>query len=288
MNLTNEKYFKQLTSYINYLEEEEKSKNTILKYERDIKAFFLFLCDKELTKKTVLEYKEKLLENYATNSVNSMIAAINNFFIWLDLPELQVKSVKVQRELFINPEKELTQKEYERLIRTAEQEGKRRLSLLIQTMCTTGIRVSELKYITVQSVHSGRGIVTNKGKRRIIFLPKQLCRILKTYIREENIKKGVVFITKTGKPLDRSNIWKMMKSLCENAKVKHTKVFPHNLRHLFARTYYKIEKDIGRLADILGHSNINTTRVYMMETGCTHAKKIEKMNLVITTPINTT
>ncbi|MFI3327299.1 MAG: tyrosine-type recombinase/integrase [Clostridia bacterium] len=275
-------YILKLTEYKSYLINEEKSKNTIEKYLRDIKKFLDFIPEEiDIEKRVILDFKENLIENYKATSVNSILAAVNSFMDWLGLPQLKVKPIKIQREIFSNPEKELTQREYERLIKTAEKDGNRKLSLLIQTICSTGIRVSELKFINVQAVHTGRAFVSCKGKKRIVFLPKELCRVLKGFMREQNIKDGFIFRTKTGKALDRSNIWKMMKRLCKDARVKQSKVFPHNLRHLFARTYYKIEKDISRLADILGHSNINTTRIYTIESGNTHAKQIEKMKLVI-------
>ncbi len=281
MKLCAKNFESKLEEYLNYLQREEKSRNTILKYERDVRLFGSYLSNRELDKNVVLEYKEELLKGYATSSVNSMLAAINNFFTWGNVPELRVKQLKIQRELFASSEKELTKKEYERLVWTAENKHNKKLALLIQTICTTGIRVSELKYITVQAIHTGRAFVFCKGKKRMVFLTKELCKLLTSYCRERDIKEGCIFQTKTGKPLDRSNIWKMMKNLCKDAKVNQEKVFPHNLRHLFARTYYKIEKDISRLADILGHSSINTTRIYTIESGNCHARQMNKMKLIV-------
>lgn len=197
--------------------------------------------------------------------------------------DIIVKLVKVQKALFRDEAKELNIKDYKQLVRTAERQGNTRLSLLIQTICATGIRVSELKFVTVEAVRKGKAEVFNKGKRRMIFLPVKLCHILKRYIQKRKIESGAVFVTKTGNPLDRSNIWRYMKSLCEKAGVDPLKVFPHNLRHLFARMFYAQEKDAYRLADILGHSSINTTRIYTIESGLIHAKLVNRLQLVITT-----
>lgn len=270
----------QLKQYYLYLSEKERSKNTILKYLRDITMFLNFLNGKELSKSELLSYKEYLISKYAPSSVNSILASINGYLNWLGITTLRVKPLKIQKEIFTLPEKELSTREYERLITEANKQKNDKLSLLIQTICGTGIRVSELEYITVASLNVGRSIVSCKGKQRIIFLPKSLCNALKTYCKKQNIVHGSIFITKTGNPLDRSNIWKMMKRLCKHANVPEENVFPHNLRHLFARTYYKIEKDISKLADILGHSNINTTRIYTMETSRNHIKQLEKMQLI--------
>lgn len=196
--------------------------------------------------------------------------------------DLIVKPLKIQKSLFRDESRELSYNEYKRLVLAAENAGNRRLSLVVQTICATGIRVSELQFITVEAVRTGRTEIANKGKRRTIFLPDKLRRILTKYMKENGIKEGAVFTTRTGKPLDRSNIWRDMKALCESAGVDSSKVFPHNLRHLFARTYYSIEKDLSRLADILGHSNINTTRIYTMESGVVHARQIERLGLTIT------
>ena len=196
--------------------------------------------------------------------------------------DLRVRLLKIQKSLFCKESKELTREEYIRLVRTAEREGNERLSLILQTICATGIRVSELRFITVEAVESGRAEINNKGKHRIIFLPVKLCRLLKKYLKKQKRTVGAVFVTRSGKPLDRSNIWRDMKDLCENADVSPVKVFPHNLRHLFARTYYSIQKDLLRLADILGHSNINTTRIYTLESGFAHARHMEQMGLIIT------
>ncbi|MFI3227811.1 MAG: tyrosine-type recombinase/integrase [Clostridia bacterium] len=269
-----------ILKYKNYLIQEEKSQNTISKYIRDIKQFIEFLGENELSKAEVLLFKEHIIKKYAPTSTNSIIAAVNSFLEFVGCPNFRVKPLKIQRDLFSRPEKELSKREYERLIKTAEKKENFKLSLIIQTICSTGIRVSELEYITVSSLHTARVQVNSKGKNRVILLPRDLCKMLKKYCNEQGVTKGSVFVTKTGKSLNRSNIWKMMKSLCKEAKVLESKVFPHNLRHLFARTFYKIEKDISRLADILGHSSIDTTRIYTIETGLKHARQIDKMELI--------
>ena len=205
--------------------------------------------------------------------------ALNSFFVYINRHELKVKTLKIQREIFADREKELTKSEYEKLLNAAKEKGKERLYYLMQTICSSGIRVSELKSITIEAVKERRATIKCKGKMRIVILPKELCKMLAEYAKEQKITSGPVFVTKTGKPLDRSAIWKMMKQLCESAGVPKEKVFPHNLRHLFARTYYTIQKDIVRLADILGHSSINTTRIYTMETGDIHRRQIQKLGL---------
>ena len=260
---------------------EERSKNTIEKYMRDIKAFLLFLSDTMLTKEVVIDYKKQLQENYAARSVNSMVASINSLFVFLGWSDLKVKSIKLQQQIYCPEEKELTRAEYERLCRTAERNHNERLNLILQTICGTGIRVSELQFITVEAVKNGEAIVSLKGKTRSVFIVKQLKQKLLRYAAEQGIKSGCIFVTRTGKPISRTNIWRDMKSLCEEANVNPNKVFPHNLRHLFARVFYGIEKDIAKLADILGHSSINTTRIYIISTGTEHRQRMETMRLII-------
>ena len=265
-----------------YLYQEERSVNTVTKYVRDLRAFFSFLDGQALDKEALLEWKNHLTQTHAPASVNSMLAAVNKFLDWLELPGLKVKPLKIQRQIFSNPKKELTAGEYHRLVKAAESRQSNRLSLLLQTICSTGIRVSELKFITLESAIAGRAVADCKGKTRVIFLPSDLCRALRRYCRERGITGGVIFCTKSGSPLDRSNIWKDMKSLCDSAGVEKNKVFPHNLRHLFARTYYSLEKDLSRLADLLGHSNVSTTRIYTMESGLKHSRQLNRMGLVYT------
>ncbi|MFI3284323.1 MAG: tyrosine-type recombinase/integrase [Erysipelotrichaceae bacterium] len=270
-----------INKYEEYLLIEEKSENTIKKYSYDVKCFLEYLQNKTLDKKMVLNYKETLKERYSSKSVNSKLAAINLFLKWLNKADLRVKPVKIQKEIFSNPDRELSQEEYKRLVKTAKSRNNTKLALLIQTICSTGIRVSELKYITVECLKNSKAIVHCKGKTRVIFMPKQLCILLKKYCKATNILSGSIFITNKNNPIDRSNIWKMMKSLCDEANISKEKVFPHNLRHLFARTFYKVEKDIGRLADILGHCSMETTRIYTIEAGRSHVRQIEKMSLVL-------
>lgn len=270
-----------LECYMDYLRQEERSANTIEKYVRDLRVFFAYLAGENLDKTAVLNWKEHLITIHAQSSVNSMLAAVNGFLEWAGFPSCKVKPLKIQRAVFAKPERELTRTEYLRLVQAADRQKNHRLALLLQTICATGIRVSELKFITAASMQTGRTVVDCKGKSRTIFLPKDLCRSLVHYCRENGIKDGVIFRTKTGKPLDRSNIWRDMQALCESADVEPGKVFPHNLRHLFARTYYQLEKDLSRLADLLGHSNVSTTRIYTMETGVEHEKQLDRMGLVL-------
>lgn len=272
----------RIRAYVIYLQEQEKSTATINKYAHDLAVLCSGLASAALTKADLIAWKEKLMEQYAPSSVNTMLAALNGFLDFCDWVDLKVKPLKIQKPLFCSEDKELTREEYIRLIRAAEAEGNERISLLIQTICSTGIRVSELRFITVAAVQSGRAEINNKGKWRTVFLPEKLRHLLKKYIQKQKRTAGAVFITRNGKPLDRSNIWRDMKMLCENAGVTPGKVFPHNLRHLFARTYYSIEKDLSRLADILGHSDVNTTRIYTMESGAVHEKQISCLELVIT------
>lgn len=265
-----------------YLRREEKSDNTVKKYLRDMRAFAAYLNGAEVTKETVITFKSKLLgESYSVRSINSMLASLNGLFSFLGWEDCRVKSVKLQRQIYCPEEKELTKAEYMRLVDTAKQKGNERLNLILQTICGTGIRVSELQYITVEAVKNGEATVSLKGKTRSVFLVKELRKKLIRYAAKQNIQSGAVFITRTGKPMNRTNIWREMKGLCRQAGVNPKKVFPHNLRHLFARTFYGIEKDIAKLADILGHSSINTTRIYIISTGSEHRRRMEHMRLII-------
>ncbi len=270
-----------LKGYELYLINEEKSKATIEKYTRDVADFSAWLSGKFIEKPDVLSYKTELVEKYSPASVNAALSSLNSFFTYMEWYDLRVKNLKIQKQIFASTDKELTKAEYERLLSAAKDKKNERLYLLMQTICSTGIRVSEVRFITVEAVNRGLAEINCKGKRRQVFLPKQLCQILKQYIRVQKIKSGAVFITKNGNPLDRSNIWSDMKKLCKAANVSEKKVFPHNLRHLFARTYYSLQKDIVRLADILGHSSVNTTRIYTMESGEIHRKQIQKLGLLL-------
>ena len=272
---------KLIEQFSAHLKREEKSENTTKKYLRDVKSFADFAKGR-VTKKAVIAYKEHLLnKNYAIHSVNSMIAALNSLFSFLGWVDCKVKTIRLQRQMYCPEEKELTKSEYMRLVNAAKSRGNRRLCLVLQTICGTGIRVSELRYITVEAVRSGEAVVSLKGKTRSVFIVKELQKKLLRYAAEQKIKSGAIFITRSGKPLSRTNIWREMKSLCEMAGVNPGKVFPHNLRHLFARTFYGIEKDIAKLADILGHSSINTTRIYIISPGSEHRRRMERMRLII-------
>lgn len=263
------------------LELQEKSTSTIEKYIRDVKAFSVYAENAAITKEKVIAYKKYLGNNYAVRSVNSMLASINSLFSFLGWHDLRVESLKLQQQVFCPEEKELTKAEYARLCKTAERKHNERLNLILQTICGTGIRVSELQFITVEAVKNGEAIVNCKAKTRAVFIVKELKQKLLRYAAEQNIKSGMIFVTRTGKPISRTNIWREMKDLCEEANVNPKKVFPHNLRHLFARVFYGIEKDIAKLADILGHSSINTTRIYIISTGTEHRKRMENMHLII-------
>lgn len=265
-----------------YLLDEEKSDNTIEKYLRDVTALANFCKSTAITKEVVIAYKEKLIENhYSISSINSMLAGINSLFCFMGWHDLRVKTIKFQRQVFYPEEKELTRKDYERLCQAALKVKDERLYLILQTICATGIRVSELKFITVESVRKGKALVSLKGKCRYIFIVRELQKKLLRYAAKQGIKVGSVFITRTGKPISRITVWREMKNLCVRAKVNPQKVFPHNLRRLFAREFYRIKKDISKLADILGHSTINTTRIYLMGTGMEHLLYMENMCLVI-------
>lgn len=272
---------KMIAEFKEHLILEERSAATIQKYIRDVKAFMAYAQNSAITKETVIAYKKYLQENYAVRSVNSMLASINSFFSFFGWNDLKVKSLKLQQQVFCPEEKELTKGEYTRLCRAAVRKHNERLNLILQTICGTGIRVSELQYITVEAVEHGEAVVNCKAKTRSVFIVKELRQKLLRYAAEQNIKSGMIFATRTGKPISRTNIWREMKALCVEANVNPEKVFPHNLRHLFARVFYGIEKDIAKLADILGHSSINTPRIYIISTGTEHRQRMENMRLII-------
>lgn len=269
----------EIINFAAYLRKEERSAATIEKYIREAGRFLRWLDGRTAGKELALAYKEALMGERTPAGVNGAIAALNCLFSFWGLPECRMRSVKIQRRIFRDEERELTEKEYRRLLTAAK--GNRRLLLVMETICATGIRVSELKFFTVEAVRRGRAEGYNKGKNRPVFLPGKLQKTLLQYIKVQGIESGPVFITRSGRPLDRSNIWSDMKKLCRTAGVAEVKVFPHNLRHLFARMYYGLEKDIVRLADILGHASINMTRIYTMESGAEHRRQLERMRLVI-------
>ena len=270
-----------ISGFKEYLILEERSRATVEKYIRDVKVFSAFVNGVEITKEVVIEYKRHLQEAYAVRSVNSMLASINSLFVFLGWQELKVKSIKLQQQIYCPEERELTKAEYTRLCRAAKHKRNERLNLILQTICGTGIRVSELQFITAEAARRGEASVSCKAKTRSVFIVKELQKKLLRYAAEQNIKSGMIFVTRKGKPLSRTNIWREMKNLCIEAEVNPKKVFPHNLRHLFARVFYGIEKDIAKLADILGHSSIDTTRIYIISTGTEHRKRMENMRLIV-------
>lgn len=273
---------KMISDFKIQLLHEEKSDATVEKYIRDVRAFSRFCPGEEVTKEVVIAYKQKLFDRgYAVRSINSMLASLNSLFSFLGWHDCKVKSLKIQRQIYCAEEKELTKAEYWRLVNAAKQKHNERLCLILQTICGTGIRVSELQCITVEAIHYSEITVSCKGKTRTVFLPALLQKRLKRYAQDQRIASGAIFITRTGRPMNRCSVWREMKALCEGAGVLPTKVFPHNLRHLFARVFYGIEKDIAKLADILGHSSINTTRIYIVTTGAEHRRKIEQMQLIL-------
>ena len=276
-----------IDQYQDYLYEEEKARSTIEKYMRDIKKFYNFLPEKKnVDKRMVIQYKEYLKEHYKTTSANSMIVALNRFFEYAVWHECKIHQFKIQKTLYCKKETNLTKQEYETLIKTARNKGDNQLYFVMQTICSTGIRVSELQYITVQSLNAKYAEISNKGKLRTIFLPNPLIKVLKSYCKSYGIESGPIFISKGKTPISRITVWKKMKMLCESAKVNEKKVFPHNLRHLFAFTFYRLEKNLLRLAEILGHSSIETTRIYTVTTGEEHQKLISRLGLVYDFGIN--
>lgn len=271
-----------LTEFSNHLQTTEKSKNTQDKYLRDIRAFCACAGGREITKERVIAYKNRLIaEGYAPRSINSMLASLNSLFAFLGWTELKVRGIRLQRQIYCAEDRELSKADYTRLLRTAQRQGNLRLELLLQTICGTGIRVSELPYITVEAVRRGVATVSLKGKTRTVWIVKSLQKKLLRYISEQKLRSGPVFITRSGKPMNRTSIWREMKNLCQAAGVLPQKVFPHNLRHLFARTFYRMEKDVVRLADVLGHSSINTTRLYILTPGNEHRRTMERLHLIL-------
>ena len=271
---------KLLKDYETALRCDEKSANTIAKYMRDIRRFQKYVQGREIEKALTLEYKSALGKEYATASANSMIVALNSFLRFAGWAECQIKQFKMQKKTYCSESIELSKADYQSLVKAAENKGNQRLALLIQTICGTGIRVGEVPYITVEAVRKGEATVFCKGKTRKIFIVSALRKKLTQYAKVSGIRSGMIFVTKSGKPMNRSNIWREMKELCQSAGVSPEKVFPHNLRHLFARIFYSIEKDIAKLADILGHSSINTTRIYIVSTGAEHRRRMENMHLI--------
>ena len=270
----------RIDAYCLSLLADERSAGTISKYRRDLKAFARWLDGRAVTKETAAGWKAHLMnKGYAPRTVNSMLAAVNGFCRFVGLP-IKVKFLKIQRQIFRDSAKELTKEEYDRLLTAARESGQERLALIMETLCATGIRVSELRYITVEAAKDGRATIALKGKIRTILLPTKLHRKLVKYAKKEKIASGAIFRTKSGKPISRRQVWYELKRLCKAAGVEASKVFPHNLRHLFATTFYKACKDIARLADVLGHSSIETTRIYLTVSGAEQARQLDRLGLV--------
>lgn len=272
-----------IESYRRWLIGMERSRGTISQYLRDIQSLYLFLPEgQELDREQVQLWKASLAEKgLAPSTINAALTAVNGFFRFMHWEELTVRLLRRQKQLFRDNERELTRKEYMQLVQTAARQGKNRLSLIMQSICATGIRISELRFLTVEALHTGRAMVDCKGKNRVVLIPNELKRMLMRYVKEKGILSGPVFVTKKGRPVDRSNVWHEMKKLCQQAGVNARKVFPHNLRHLFAVTFYRQQKDLAKLADILGHSSIETTRIYAMESGAEHQRMINALHLTL-------
>lgn len=270
----------QITAYGCWLRQEERASGTMEKYLRDIRNFFAWLDGRAVTKEIVTEWKEQLQTEKAASTVNGALAALNGLFRFLGWEDCRVRFLKVQRRLFRDSKRELKRSDYDRLITTARERGQDRLALLMETICATGIRVSEVPYITVEAAQQGRTEISLKGKIRTIILPAKLCRKLLKYAKKNKTASGEVFLTRNGKPLSRRQIWAEMKALCKYADVEPSKVFPHNLRHLFATAFYRACKDIVKLADVLGHSSIETTRIYLLTSGVEHQRQLDRLGLV--------
>lgn len=263
------------------LQKEERGCGTVEKYLRDVRALAAWLEERPVTRETTAAWRDALLrEGYAPATINSMLAAVNHFFRFMGWEDCRVKALRLQRRMFRPAEQELNREEYGRLVATAREQGRERLGLLLETICATGIRVSEVAYITVEAAEKGRTDVSLKGKIRTILLPNQLCRKLLKYARRKKIVSGEIFLTRNGTGLSRKQIWAEMKKLCQAAGVAPEKVFPHNLRHLFARSFYRACRDVVKLADVLGHSSVETTRIYLLTTGEEHAREMERLRLI--------
>ena len=269
-------------NYLTYLRNAERSAATICKYKKAILEFYISLPeDKRFDKEFVLRWKEAAARSNAVSTVNGKVAALNGLFAFSGWHDCRIKPLKQQKKVFRAQYRDLTRKDYLHLLAEAKRGGDARLYLLMQTLSSTGMRVSELQFVTVEALANGFSTVRCKGKSRTIMLTKKLRRVLQNYCRRQGIQKGAVFVTRTGRPLDRSNIWRALQKLCRRAKVEARKVFPHNFRHLFAVAFYQLKKDIAKLADLLGHASIETTRIYIMESGAEHERQIERLGFVI-------
>lgn len=271
-----------VAAYARWLREEERSPGTIEKYLRELRQFAAWLGEREVTKERVIQWKQALCAGgREAATVNGKLAAVNSFLSFAGWQDCRVKALKLQRKMFRESGRALTREEYQRLTATAREAGKERLALLMETICATGIRVGEVQYITVEAARQGRTEISLKGKIRTIILPAKLCRKLLKYARKNKTASGEVFLTRNGKPLSRRQIWAEMKALCKYADVEPSKVFPHNLRHLFATAFYRACKDIAKLADVLGHSSIETTRIYLLTSGIEHQRQLDQLGLVL-------
>ena len=269
---------KLITAYARSLQQEERAAATIEKYTQDIRSFAVWLDGRPVTKERSAEWKEYMFsQDLAPATINAKISAINSLFGFLGWEDCRVKSLKLQRKVFREASRDLTAEEYRRLLNTASASGEGWLKLLMETICSSGIRVSEVKYITIEAVRTD---ISLKGKIRTIILPEKLCRKLRKYAKQQKIVSGEIFLSRDGKSLSRNQIWRKMKMLCRKAGVECSKVFPHNLRHLFATTFYQVTRDIVKLADVLGHSSINTTRIYLLTTGAEHARQMDRLGLI--------
>ena len=271
----------RIAAYGRYLKQEERALATLEKYLRDVRAFALWMDGEAVTREAVTGWKERLLtERRAPSTVNAALSALNGLFRFLGWEGCRARFVKVQRRLFRDPARELTRPDYDRLIATAQERGQNRLALLMETICATGIRVSEVRYITVEAAKAGRAEIALKGKIRVILIPGKLCRKLLKYAKKNKTVSGEIFLTGNGNSMSRRQIWAEMKRLCKYAGVEPSRVFPHNLRHCFAVAFYRACKDIAKLADVLGHSSIETTRIYLLTSGAEHQRQLERLGLV--------
>ena len=271
----------QVQAFAQYLQREERSAGTIDKYLRDVRQFAVWMGGKAVTKERVSGWKNALLaQGHTPSTVNSKLAALNSFLRFMGWEDCRVKALRLQRRLFRDSSRELTREEYGRLLDTGRKQGKERLALLMETICATGIRVSEVKYITVEAARNGKAEISLKGKIRTILLPGKLCRKLLKYAKKQKTASGEIFLTRSGRSLSRKQIWAEMKAVCKAAGVEASKVFPHNLRHLFARCFYRVCRDVAKLADVLGHSSIETTRIYLISTGTEHMKMMNRLQLI--------
>ena len=269
-----------LAAFARQLGEEERSPATLEKYLREVRQFAAFLGGREVTRELAAAWREELSAHQSPATVNGKLTALYRLLAFLGWEDCRVKHLRVQRQLFRDSARELSREEYARLVETARRLGRGRLSLLMETICATGIRVSEVRYITAEAVREGRTEIALKGKIRTILLPGKLCRKLEKYARQKKITSGELFLTRSGRPMSRKQIWAEMKGVCRAAGVAPSKVFPHNLRHLFARCFYRVSRDVAKLADVLGHSSIETTRIYLISTGAEHARTLDQLRLI--------